>query len=111
MADELPGSGGPSTAPDAATVSSLVDLLQTQSARLASMEVELDTARRALHERRVIERAKGALMSRLGLTEEAAFRALQKTSMDHNRKLLDVAEATLSLPDLAFAAKVGAPQK
>jgi len=91
--------------PDEATVSSLVDLLQTQSARLASMEVELDTARRALHERKVIERAKGVLMSRLGLTEEAAFRALQKTSMDHNRKLLDVAEATLSLPDLAFAPK------
>lgn len=83
----------------------LVDLLKTQSARLASMEVELDTARRALHERKVIERAKGALMSRLGITEEAAFRALQKASMDHNRKLLDVAEATLTLPDLAFAAK------
>lgn len=91
-----------------ATVSSLVDLLQTQSARLSSMELELDAARRALHERKVIERAKGALMSRLGLTEEAAFRALQKTSMDHNRKLLDVAEATLSLPDLAFAPKADA---
>ncbi|MGH6646604.1 nitrate- and nitrite sensing domain-containing protein [Aquabacterium sp.] len=88
-----------------ATMSSLVGLLETQSARLASMEVELDAARRALHERKVIERAKGALMSRLGLTEEAAFRALQKTSMDHNRRLLDVAEATLSLPDLAFAAQ------
>lgn len=87
-----------------AAMSSLVGLLETQSARLASMEVELDAARRALHERKVIERAKGALMSRLGLTEEAAFRALQKTSMDHNRRLLDVAEATLSLPDLAFAA-------
>ena len=93
--------------PDGATLSSLVNLLETQSARLASMEVELDTARRALHERKVIERAKGALMSRLGLTEEAAFRALQKTSMDHNRRLLDVAEATLSLPDLAFAAAAG----
>lgn len=92
-------------APDDARVSSLVDLLKTQSARLSSMELELDTARRALHERKVIERAKGALMSRLGLTEEAAFRALQKASMDHNRKLLDVAEATLSLPDLVFAAK------
>ncbi|RZI86165.1 MAG: ANTAR domain-containing protein [Rubrivivax sp.] len=88
-----------------ARVSSLEGLVQTQSARLASMEAELDMARRTLHERKVIERAKGALMSRLGLTEEAAFRALQKASMDHNRKLLDVAEATLTLPDLVFAAK------
>ncbi len=86
---------------------SLTELLQAQSARLASMEIELDAARRALHERKVIERAKGALMSRMGLTEEAAFRALQKTSMDHNRKLLDVAEATLSLPDAFFV--TGAP--
>jgi len=65
--------------------------------------VELQAARRALSERKVIERAKGMLMARLGLTEEAAFRALQKASMDQNRRLLDVAEATLALPDLAFA--------
>nr|WP_315244982.1 nitrate- and nitrite sensing domain-containing protein [uncultured Albidiferax sp.] len=82
---------------------SLRDLLQTQSARMASMEQELDAARRALHERKVIERAKGVLMARLGMNEEAAFRVLQKTSMDQNRRLLEVAEATLSLPDLAFA--------
>ncbi len=82
---------------------SLLDMLQAQSARLAGIEAELDAARRALHERKVIERAKGVLMARLGLDEEAAFRALQKTSMDQNRRLADVAEATLSLPDFAFA--------
>jgi len=82
---------------------SLLEMLQTQSARLASMEAELDAARRTLHERKVIERAKGVLMSRLRMSEEEAFRALQKTSMDQNRRLLDVAEATLALPDFAFA--------
>lgn len=92
-------------------VSSMVELLQTQSARLASMEMELDAARRALHERKVIERAKGALMSRLGLSEEAAFRSLQKASMDHNRRLLDVAEATLALPDVFFTGQAGVPRK
>ncbi|BDT68784.1 nitrate regulatory protein [Comamonadaceae bacterium OS-1] len=81
----------------------LRDLLQTQSTRMASMEAELDAARRALHERKVIERAKGVLMVRLNMNEEAAFRVLQKTSMDQNRRLLEVAEATLSLPNLAFA--------
>lgn len=95
--------------PDQPSVSSLVDLLQAQSTRLANMESELEAARRALHERKVIERAKGALMARMGLTEEAAFRALQKASMDHNRRLLDVAEATLALPDFAFAAPAPAP--
>jgi AmiR/NasT family two-component response regulator len=37
------------------------------------------------------------------MNEEAAFRVLQKTSMDQNRRLLEVAEATLSLPNLVFA--------
>ena len=80
-----------------------MDLLQSQSARMASMEAELEVARRTLNERKVIERAKGVLMARLGMNEEVAFRALQKTSMDQNRRLLEVAEATLSLPDFAFA--------
>lgn len=95
-------------APGTGAGSALVELLQDQSARLSRMEAELDAARRALHERKVIERAKGALMSRLGLSEEEAFRALQKASMDHNKRLLDVAEATLSLPDFAFASQVRA---
>lgn len=82
---------------------SLVELIQSQSARLARVEAELEAARRTLHERKVIERAKGVLMSRLAMTEEGAFRALQKTSMDQNRRLVDVAEATLLLPDIAFA--------
>lgn len=88
----------------------LADWLQAQSERLASMEVELEAARRVMQERKVIERAKGALMSRLGLSEEAAYRALQKASMDHNRRLIDVAQATLSLPELVFGAKPGSHQ-
>lgn len=99
----------PSATPTAAAAvpvgesAALLDLLQAQSARMARMEAELDAARRALNERKIIERAKGVLMARLGMTEEVAFRLLQKTSMDQNRRLLDVAEATLSLPDIAFA--------
>ena len=91
-----------------AAEASVVEMLQAQSSRLASMEAELESARRALNDRKVIERAKGALMSRLGLTEEAAYRALQKAAMDHNKRLVDVAEATLALPDLAFGGKARA---
>ena len=38
------------------------------------------------------------------MSEEDAFRALQKASMDHNRRLVDVAEATLAMPELAAPA-------
>lgn len=107
----LPGPGealAPQATDDPAAAS-LVELLKAQTARLGSMEAELEAARRALNERKVIERAKGALMSRLGLTEEAAFRMLQKASMDHNRRLLDVAEATLTLPDFVFTTRADQP--
>jgi hypothetical protein len=100
---EVRAAGQPSR--DTAAEQSLKALVQSQQARMASMEVELDAARRALHDRKVIERAKGALMSRLGMTEEAAYRALQKAAMDHNKRLLDVAEATLALPDQFFTGR------
>ena len=91
---------GPAPAtPAAGEAASLHALLQLQSERLAAVEAELAVARSTLNERKLIERAKGMLMARLGLTEEAAFRALQKTSMDHNRRLVDVAEAALARPD------------
>lgn len=95
----------PADVPHSGEPGPLLELLRTQSARMLSMEAELEAARRTLHERKVIERAKGVLMARLGMNEEVAFRVMQKTSMDQNRRLLEVAEATLALPDLAFALK------
>jgi prefoldin subunit 5 len=106
LADAADAGRGQTTPATSATPtdSPLVELLQAQSERMAQMEAELESAKRALNDRKVIERAKGALMSRLGLTEEAAYRALQKAAMDHNKRLVDVAKAALALPDLAFAA-------
>ncbi len=88
----------------AAEVASLQELLQQQAAKLAQTEQALHKAKQTIHERKVIERAKWALMSRLGLSEDAAYRALQKAAMDHNKRLLDVAEAALAVSDIALAA-------
>lgn len=96
---EHPPAAAPAAGAESAT---LQGLLQAQAERLAAMETELEAARRALQERKVVERAKGVLMSRLRMSEDEAFRALQKTSMDQNRRLVDVAEATLALPDFVF---------
>ena len=42
------------------------------------------------------ERAKGVLMRRLGVSEDAAYRRMQKASQDENRKMKDIAESILS---------------
>lgn len=82
------------------SAASMVQMLQAQSERLARIESELDSTRRALNERKSIERAKGMLMARLGMSEEEAYVTLRKTAMNQKRRLVDVAESALSMLDV-----------
>ena len=79
---------------------SLFDLVQAQAQRLQLMSDELIAAKRALHERKQIERAKGVLMTHRGLTEEQAYKLLRQSAMDQSRRMVDVAEAILSAAEL-----------
>ncbi len=45
--------------------------------------------------RKVVERAKGLLMQKQGLTEQEAFRRIQKLSMNNRKSMREVAEAIL----------------
>jgi response regulator NasT len=51
--------------------------------------------KQTLEGRKVIERAKGTLMARFGLTEEEAFRRLRRAAMDSRRPMVDIAKALL----------------
>ena len=73
----------------------MLALVQAQARRLQSMTEELDTARTALDERKLIERAKGLLMVRHGVSEEAAYALLRQSAMHQGRRLADVARALL----------------
>jgi response regulator NasT len=71
--------------------------------------------RRALEDRKVIERAKGRLMDREGLGEDEAYRRLRTTAMNTRRPMVEVAlrvlgaEAT-SRPG-ASPARIGATSR
>jgi response regulator NasT len=52
---------------------------------------EAEDLRQALEDRKIIERAKGILMTKAGLSEPDAFRRLQKVASDKNRKLAEIA--------------------
>lgn len=79
---------------------SLLDVVQAQSRRLRDVSLELETARTALSERKVIDRAKGLLMTSRGVSEEDAYRLMRKTAMNQNKRIVDVAEAILSMSDI-----------
>lgn len=61
---------------------------------------ELAETKRALEERKVIDRAKGLLMSARGLTEEDAYGVLRKAAMDQGKRISDVAGALISAAEL-----------
>jgi len=76
---------------------SVTHLLQYQSDQIAEIESELAETKKALSERKVIERAKGLLMTKLSVDEVEAYKWMRKTAMDQNRKLIDVAENIIAL--------------
>jgi two-component system, response regulator / RNA-binding antiterminator len=57
---------------------------------------ELDKARTALDERKVVERAKGILMKERELSEEAAYSLLRKAAMNENRRISEVAQSVVT---------------
>jgi response regulator NasT len=71
-------------------------LLQT----LANTQSELNELSAELKDRKVIDRAKGLLMQRQGLSEEDAFKKMRKTAMDKGLKLAEVAQRMLDVADL-----------
>ena len=76
---------------------SVLDLVQDQDQRLQSAAAELETLRASLNERKLIERAKGLLMAHQQLDEPAAHKALRELAMNQNKRMVDVAEAVLSM--------------
>jgi signal transduction protein with GAF and PtsI domain len=52
-------------------------------------------AQEALETRKTIERAKGLLMRQQGLSEDAAYRIIQRQAMDHRKSMKEVAEAVI----------------
>ncbi len=61
---------------------------------------ELEQSKRALEERKVIDRAKGLLMKARSIDEEAAYGLLRRKAMDEGRKVAEVAQALVTAADL-----------
>ncbi|MFZ4431933.1 MAG: ANTAR domain-containing response regulator [Microthrixaceae bacterium] len=76
----------------------LVPAIEVALARFKAEQTLVDQAASAeqrLESRKVIDRAKGALMDGNGLSEQAAFGFIQKTAMQTRRTMRDVAQGVL----------------
>ncbi len=78
-------------------------VLETAIARfrmMTQMQSELKAAKKALAERKTIDRAKGLLIHAKGLSEDEAYRLMRKTAMDQGKRLIDVAQALVTASEL-----------
>jgi len=81
-------------------VTSILDLCISRFNAFARLQAELDHAKGALEERKVIDRAKGVLMKAKNLTEEQAYALLRKTAMNGNKKIVEIAQSVLTAAEL-----------
>jgi len=79
---------------------SLVGLMRVQSGQLQALSDELENTRRALRERKLIERAKGLIMAHQKMTEEQAYAFLRKLAMDQSKSMSEIAQSVLGLADI-----------
>ncbi|WP_111656693.1 nitrate regulatory protein [Isoalcanivorax indicus] len=78
----------------------IIEMVQTQGQRLQRMQDELNAAREALEERKVLERAKALLMKHRKLQEDEAHRLLRQMAMNQGKRLIEVARAVVAMADV-----------
>jgi AmiR/NasT family two-component response regulator len=72
-----------------------IELAMSRFSELAALEQEVAGLTERLETRKVVERAKGVLMTKQGLSEPEAFRWVQRTAMDRRTTMKAVAEAVI----------------
>jgi response regulator NasT len=81
-------------------VKPVIDAAVARFRMFQRMRTELEETKRALEERKVIDRAKGMLMRAKGMTEDDAYALLRKTAMDQGKRVVDVAGALVTAASL-----------
>ncbi|OOM06760.1 ANTAR domain-containing response regulator [Clostridium saccharobutylicum] len=73
-----------------------IDLIFQSKRRIKKLKEQVEKLEHTLEDRKLIEKAKGQLMATSGLTENEAFRYMQKISMDSGKRMKDIASLILS---------------
>ena len=81
-------------------IKTILDLCISRFNAFARLQGELERAKSALEDRKVIDRAKGILMKAKNLTEEQAYALLRKSAMNENKKIADVAQSVVTAAEL-----------
>ena len=83
-----------------ARIKPIIDAAIARFQMFQQMRTELEATRRALEERKIIDRAKGLLMKARGIDEDAAYALLRRAAMDQGKRVAEVAGALVTAAGL-----------
>ena len=89
-------------------IRSILDVAISRFRAFDRLQSELQQAKAALEDRKIIEQAKAILMQQRGCSEEEAYALLRRTAMNQNRK---IAELARTLVAAAALLRAGAEQE
>ena len=81
-------------------VAHVLDISIIRFKAFSRLQHELDQAKSALEERKLVDRAKAILMRERKLLEQDAYALLRKTAMNENRRIADIAQSVITAADL-----------
>jgi response regulator NasT len=96
---------------DTRELQAAIALAAARHAEFQELEADVERAQQALEDRKVVERAKGLLMSALDLSEQDAFKRLQQTARERNLRLADVAARIVDQQSLLAPKRKSAPAR
>ncbi len=78
----------------------ILDMTISRFHAFTRMQNELDHAKSALEDRKVIDKAKGILMKQKTIDEAEAYSLIRKTAMNKERKMADIARSIITAAEL-----------
>jgi Response regulator with putative antiterminator output domain len=81
-------------------VKPILDMAISRFNAFSRLTRELEEARGALEERKIIDQAKGILMKTRGLSEPDAYALLRSTAMNQNRRIVEIAQSLITAASL-----------
>jgi len=81
-------------------VKPILDMAISRFNAFSRLTRELEEARSALEERKIVDQAKGILMKSRGMSEADAYALLRSTAMSQNRRIADIAQGLVTAAKL-----------
>lgn len=81
-------------------IRSILDIAILRFNAFARLQRELSEAREELADRKLIERAKGILMTMRSMSEEEAYKMMRRKAMNEKRRIADIARAVVTAADM-----------